>query len=92
VNQARFLQIFHRFFVDFDALRTLEIIEKPLKNVGFFMIFVFSAKPLPNQKNMAMRHADTLEMEAWFAQNNLPGHQNDSLRVQDEAQERQDGP
>ena len=56
------------------------------------MIFVFSAKPQPNQKNMAMRHSDTLKIEAWSAQNNLPGHQNDSLRVQDEAQEWQDRP
>ena len=41
---------FFWFFIDFAALRTLEIIEKPLKNLGFCVIFAFLAKSLPNQK------------------------------------------
>ena len=55
---------FFRFFVDFDTLQTPEIIEKPWENLSFSMIFGFSVKSLPNQRNVAMGHAWTLEMEA----------------------------
>ena len=50
---------FFRFFVDFDAPRTIKIIEKPQENLGFSMVFIFSAKLLPNQKNKALEHAGT---------------------------------
>ena len=83
---------FFRFLVDFDTLRTPEIIEKQTENLGFCMIFIFSAKSLPNQKKVALGCARTLKMEARGAQNHPQRHQNDSRELQDEAQERQDGP
>ena len=56
------------------------------------MVFILSAKLLPNQKNKAMEHARAFKMEARGASNGSPSYQNDSLKLQDEAQERQDGP
>ena len=55
------------------------------------MIFMFSAKSLPNAKKGAMGHAGVLKMEARGAQNGPPRRQNDSRELQDEAQEHQDG-
>ena len=37
---------FFRFFIDFDSLRSPEINEKPRKNLGFSIIFIFSIKLL----------------------------------------------
>ena len=82
---------FFRFFVDFDAPRTIKIIEKPQENLGFSMVFIFSAKLLPNQKNKALEHAGTQKMEARAASNGSPIYQNASRKLQYEAQERQDG-
>ena len=56
------------------------------------MIFMFSAKSRPNAKKVAMGHAGVLKMAARGAQNGPPRRQNDSRELQDEAQERQDGP
>ena len=62
------------------------------ENIGFCMIFTFSAKSLPNQKNVAIGHAGILKMETWDSLKDLSGHRNDSRQLQDETQERQDGP
>ena len=83
---------FFWFFIDFAALRTLEIIEKPLENLGFCMVFVFSAISLPNQQNVAVERARTLKMDAGGAQDAPPRRENDPRELQDETQERQDGP
>ena len=40
---------FFTFFIDFDTLRTLEIIEKPWENLGFSMVFMNSARLLQNR-------------------------------------------
>ena len=80
---------FFRFFVDFDAPRTFNIIEKPQENLGFSMVFILSAKLLPNQKNKALEHAGTFKMEVRAASNGSPSYQNDSRKLQYEAQERQ---
>ena len=77
---------FFSLFIDFDALRTSEIIEKPLENLGFYRIFIFSAKSLPDQKKVALGRAGILKMEARGTQNHSPRHQNDSWELQDEAQ------
>ena len=42
-------------FIDFDTLRTIEIIEKPKKNIGFSIVFMCSAKLLPNSENTVTR-------------------------------------
>ena len=55
------------------------------------MVFTFSAKSQPNQKNVAMGRAKTFKMEARGAPKAPPSRQNDSRQLQDEAQERQDG-
>ena len=49
-------------------------------------------KMLPNQKIVATGRSGTLYMEAWSAQHELPGRQNDSQELQNETRERQDGP
>ena len=73
---------FFRFFVDFDAPRTIKIIEKPQENQSFSMVFILSAKLLPNQKNKALEHAGTFKMEARTASNDpqvtkmIPGSSN----------------
>ena len=41
---------------------------------------------------MATGRSGTLYMEAWSAQHELPGRQNDSQELQNETRERQDGP
>ena len=60
---------FFRFAIDFDVLQTPEIIEKPLENLSFSMIFKFSVKSLPNPKKIPMGRAGALKMEARAAQN-----------------------
>ena len=58
----------------------------------FLMIFIFSAKSLPNQKNVAIGRAGILKMETWDPPKHPSGHRNDSRELHDETQERQDGP
>ena len=66
--------------------------EKPLENTGFYTIFAFFIKMLPRQKIVSTGRSGTLYMEAWSAQHELPGRQNDSQELQNETRERQDGP
>ena len=51
---------FFRFFCGFDNLQTPEIIEKSLENTGFYTIFIFLMKMLPNQKFVATGRSGTL--------------------------------
>ena len=56
------------------------------------MVFTFSKKSLPIQKNVVMGRAGALKMKALGAQNVAQGRQKHSQELQDEAQEHQDGP
>lgn len=78
--------------MNLDTLGTLQITEKPQKNLCFSMVFIYSAKLLQNHQNAAVGCPGTYKMEAWGAQNDPPGRQNQRLEHQNEAQERQDGP
>ena len=81
----------HRFFIAFDALQILEIIQKTNGKPRFLHGFRIFSKIAAKSKKMAMQHPGTLKMEAWAVLNALPRHQNDSRVFQNEAQERQDG-
>ena len=83
---------FFAFFIDFDTLRTLEIIGKPWENLGFSMVFMNSARLLQNRYNAALGCPGTLKMEAWGTQNNPSGQQNEPPELQLDAQQRPDGP
>ena len=76
---------FFRFFIDFDAFRAPEFIEKQLKNLGSCIVFIFSVKSLPNQKSVAMGRAGALKMEARRAQNHPSRRPNESRELPDEA-------
>ena len=56
-------------FIDFDAHRASENLEKPMKNLCFSMVFAYSAKSLLNRNNAAMGGLRTLKMEAQSTQN-----------------------
>ena len=81
---------FFSFFVDLNALRTSEIIEKPLENLGFPMVFICSTKLLPNPKHVVTVCTDSQNGRPGRP-NDHPSRQNDSGELPDEAQERQDG-
>ena len=42
---------FVKFSIDLDTPQTAEIIEKPLKNIDFAMVFMYSSESLRNRKN-----------------------------------------
>ena len=73
-------------FVDFDTVWTFEIMGKPKENLGLCIIFIFSAKSLPNQTKVAMGRARTFKMEAQGTQNCPQRDHNDSWELHDEAQ------
>ena len=82
---------FSIFFIDFDAPRPPEMLEKPWENLGISMVCTNSANLLQSQQNAAMGCPGTLKMEAPSAQNGFLGRQNDAHKLQDKARERQDG-
>ena len=73
-----------QFSVDLDIPQTAEIIEKPSKNIGFAMVFMYSSESLRNRKNAATERAQTLQMKARAAQTSFPGHQNERQELQNE--------
>ena len=75
---------FVKFSIDLDTPQTAEIIEKPLKNIGFAMVFMYSPESLRNRKNAATERAQTLKMKARAAQTSCPGHQNERQELQNE--------
>ena len=66
--------------------------EKPLENLGFCMILIFSAKLLPNPKNVVLGRIGLLKMETRGAPNGPPRRQNGSPECENETQGHQDGP
>ena len=83
---------FFTFVIDFDTLRTLEIIEKPWENLGFSMVFMNSTNLLQNRQNAASGCSATLKMKTFGTQNDTSRQQNEPPELQIEAQERPDGP
>ena len=81
---------FFTFVIDFDTLQTFDIIEKPLQNQGFSMIFMNSANLMQNQQSAASGCPGTLRMEAFGTQNGTPGQQLESPKLQIEAPARPD--
>ena len=75
-----------------DILQTIKIIEKPLQNQGFSMVFMNPANLMQNQQSAASGCPGTLRMEAFGTQNGTPGQQHEPPELQIEAPERPDNP
>ena len=73
-----------KFSIDLDIPQTAEIIEKPLKNIGFAMVFMYSSESLRNRKNAATERGQTFKMKAQAAHTSFPGHQNERQELQNE--------
>ena len=82
---------FFRFFVDFDAPRTIKIMEETIGKPRFFNGFHTFSQIAAKSKNKALEHAGTQKMKARAASNGSPSYQNASRKLQYETQERQDG-